>query len=517
MEHEEHSAGVSGAGHGPSQTALAADREDRPGYSPYRLGAGVSIVLALAAIMLFVSFFALWANRQILNTDQWTKTSTELIERPAVQNALANYMVDELFDQVDVEQEIKQQLPEDWGILASPATSALRSLTLTGTKRVLELPVTQEAWSAAAEISHHNLIALLSGGNSAVSTTGGTVTLNARTILQQAADKVGVSGNLVDKIPAEAGSFEIYHSDDLRAAQSAYKTFKNLSWLFALLTVALYVAAIALAAGRRRRAVIWMGSSFLTVGLLVLITISFAREPAVDSLAQTTAVQPAVRDVYDIATELLRRMSSSLIFTGALVLLAGIFAGPEAWAVRSREFLAPWLRDQLPLAAAAAVLLYLILLWIAPVDGMRTSVGIVINTTLAIIGFIALVGITRREFPDAEAPDFAAAGAWIGQRWKTTRDFVSDRARAVDLPNLRGGPDTSEAVTVEVHPASADDGHEAAEAAPAETASSGVESDAPEPAGGGDAVAQLERLVQLHKSGALTDDEFAAAKRRLLG
>ena len=32
-----------------------------------------------------------------------------------------------------------------------------------------------------------------------------------------------------------------------------------------------------------------------------------------------------------------------------------------------------------------------------------------------------------------------------------------------------------------------------------------------------DTTAQLERLAQLHQSGALTDDEFSAAKSRLLG
>jgi Short C-terminal domain len=44
----------------------------------------------------------------------------------------------------------------------------------------------------------------------------------------------------------------------------------------------------------------------------------------------------------------------------------------------------------------------------------------------------------------------------------------------------------------------------------------------PEPRGGqapadSDVLGQLTRLVQMHDSGALTDDEFSAAKARLLG
>jgi hypothetical protein len=37
------------------------------------------------------------------------------------------------------------------------------------------------------------------------------------------------------------------------------------------------------------------------------------------------------------------------------------------------------------------------------------------------------------------------------------------------------------------------------------------------PATGGPPVDELERLAQLHSSGALTDEEFASAKARLLG
>jgi membrane protease subunit (stomatin/prohibitin family) len=40
---------------------------------------------------------------------------------------------------------------------------------------------------------------------------------------------------------------------------------------------------------------------------------------------------------------------------------------------------------------------------------------------------------------------------------------------------------------------------------------------APAPAGGGDPIAQLKELGELHESGVLTDEEFAAQKAKLLG
>jgi uncharacterized membrane protein YebE (DUF533 family) len=40
---------------------------------------------------------------------------------------------------------------------------------------------------------------------------------------------------------------------------------------------------------------------------------------------------------------------------------------------------------------------------------------------------------------------------------------------------------------------------------------------APAPAAPADSTAELERLAKLHESGALSDEEFAAAKSRILG
>jgi hypothetical protein len=52
------------------------------------------------------------------------------------------------------------------------------------------------------------------------------------------------------------------------------------------------------------------------------------------------------------------------------------------------------------------------------------------------------------------------------------------------------------------------------EAEAAYVATQGSSSSAPAPA---DATAELERLASLHESGALSDDEFAAAKAKVLG
>ena len=57
------------------------------------------------------AIFAVWANRQLFNPENWSNTSTQLLQNKAVRNATANYLVDQLYANVDVAGEIKAKLP----------------------------------------------------------------------------------------------------------------------------------------------------------------------------------------------------------------------------------------------------------------------------------------------------------------------------------------------------------------------------------------------------------------------
>ena len=83
--------------------------------------------MVLASIVAFVAMFSVWVNRQVLNTDNWTATSSELLEHPVIRNQVAGFLVDELYANVDVESEIRAALPPRAQPLAGPAAGALRS------------------------------------------------------------------------------------------------------------------------------------------------------------------------------------------------------------------------------------------------------------------------------------------------------------------------------------------------------------------------------------------------------
>src|SRR4051794_3379933 len=88
----------------------------------------VPTLLVLATLIGFGGAFAVWVNRQALNTENWATTSGKLLANKQIQTALSAYMVNELFSDVDVAAELEKVLPPRAQALAGPAAAGLQEL-----------------------------------------------------------------------------------------------------------------------------------------------------------------------------------------------------------------------------------------------------------------------------------------------------------------------------------------------------------------------------------------------------
>ena len=77
-------------------------------------------LVVLGSVLAFLSVFAIWIERQALNTDDWVSTSDRLIQNPTIRTAVGDYLVDQLYENVNVEKELKDILPGDTKELAGP-------------------------------------------------------------------------------------------------------------------------------------------------------------------------------------------------------------------------------------------------------------------------------------------------------------------------------------------------------------------------------------------------------------
>jgi hypothetical protein len=361
-----------------------------------------AVLVGLGTLLAFLAIIAIWTGRQALETDQWTETSSKLLQQPVIRNRLADFLVEELYDNVDVAGELKAALPAQAQALAGPAAGALRSAATTAAKRVLQTPQAQAAWTDANRNAHKLLLRVIDGGGPAVATTDGVVKLDLKALLLELQRTAGVGGRLAGLLPADAASITILRSDQLSTVQDIAKALKPFGGVLVILMLACFGGAIALAGERRRQVLRSAGFGLIVAGLGALLARKALGTTVVDDLARTEAGKPAVQEVWSIATSLLVDVAAATILYGAVAVAAAWLAGPTRIAVRIRSALAPHLRDwRLAYGVLGGVVL-LLLLW-GPTEGFRRPLPAIVLIALLALAVEALRRQTAGELANAPA------------------------------------------------------------------------------------------------------------------
>lgn len=428
------------------------------------------ILVIVASLIGLLSIFAIWAKRQVLETDTWVDTSTELLQDAAIQQALSDFLVNELYANVDVKAEIEAQLPLPVKPLAGPISGGLRQLAGDVSLRALESAKVQALWESANRAAHEQFLSIIDDEGTATSTTNGTVTLELGAILGQITTELGLPGTLVSKLPPDAAGLEIMRSDELEGVQTAVDLLRTLAWVLLAVSLLLYALAIYLAGERRRQTLRAAGFSFILIGALVLVLHRAGGDAIVSSLSDVASSDDAVSATWTIGTSQLTEIANAVILYGVFIVLAAWFAGPTKLATSIRDAVAPWYRQPRYAYATLAVLLIL-LFWWDPTQGTHRLAPSILLIVLLAIGTEFLRRQIVREFPDRVTTGSSEGIAQsIAARMREGRGRVSGKDRA------------------ESASASGDDSR----------------------------IAELERLAKLRDSGVLSEDELAAEKQRIL-
>ena len=363
----------------------------------------IRVLVVVASILCLLSVLAIWVDKVALDTDVYTTTSSKLLEDPKVQSALANYLVDQLYTNVDVQTEIEQALPERLKPLAGPAATALRPYAVQGAEKLLASPAAQGLWKVANRNAHERFVVLVtSGDNGRLSSTNGNVVLDLQPILDRLAGGLG-NGRIAAALPADAGQIVIIQSDKLDTVQTITHALQQVANYLWIITLALYVLAVYLARGDRRWAVRLIGFGVIAVGIVLIIGRHVIGNYLVNALADYPNAQAASGDVWNILTERLTSANVTIVAVGILIVLWAWLSGTAGRAVGLRRRFAPEGRDhpgRVWLVFAAVVAL--ILLW-GPTLATRQLVQSTLLIVLGILGVEALRRQSVAEFPEATA------------------------------------------------------------------------------------------------------------------
>jgi hypothetical protein len=369
-------------------------------------------LLVLATILLFVSSLTVWSKRQLLDSDAWADSSTQLLANDEVRGAVAQTLVDRFFGRSDVDAQLRARLPEQAQGAAPVLAATLESAAARAADRLLQTPKVQTLWQNINKRAHAGVVKVLEGKdlgrNGNVSTANGNVTLDLRPLITQLATRLGVEDRLKANADPNAGQVVIMKSSQLGAAQTAVKILQALSSLLLIAVLALYALAIYLARGRRRLLLGASGASLVFVGLVIAFMRRFLGGVIVDSLVKVEANKHPVSVIWALETSVMRDIAVILVVYGALVLLATVLAGPNRPAVVLRRWLAPTFRHHPIVVWATALALFLVLLAWGPAAGNRALLGVALLAATTAIAIEALRRQTLREFPEDPPP--AAVG-----------------------------------------------------------------------------------------------------------
>lgn len=354
-------------------------------------------IVVLAAIIALVAALNVWVKRQALSTDNWTNASSQLLENDQIRSALSVYLVNQLYENVNVSQQLEQRLPPPVKPLAPQIALGLQQVAIRATDGLLARPRVQQLWREANRRAHKRFIAVLDGKHSALQTDNGNVVLNLQPILQQLEQQTGIGSRLHGKLPADAGKITIMKGNQLDTARKSVKVIRVLSYFLIFLVIALYALAMYLSRDRRK-ILLGAGVSILVVGLLVLVVRRFAGNYLVDQLTSNPDAKKAVTATWAIGTELLRNVGENAVIYGLVVIFAAWIAGPSRPATWCRRVSAPTIRDH-PVVLYGAVTLVLVLVLLAgPTDAQRIY-PLLFLFALAYVGTEYLRRQTIREFP----------------------------------------------------------------------------------------------------------------------
>jgi hypothetical protein len=333
--------------------------------------AAAAVLVALGAFALVSSVVGVWAARTAFDTDRWVATVAPLPRDPHVSAAMAEYATTELFRVLDVENRIREVLPDQAAFVAGPLTGQIRETVRRTVQQVLVSDRFQRIWVEGNRRVHERILAILEGTSTLVVVRHDRVDIDLLPLVNQVLRQLGASlptlfgkqlslpdlgtsaipENLRSRVedavgvtlPADFARFSIYDSGQLAAVQEAVTAAERDLVLFAAATIALLVLALVVSPARRRT-LLQLGLWLVVAAVAVTAVLRRVRGELlleVPAGVYRDGVDAAVTSVFAG----LRDRGTQLIWIGVLLALLMYLSGPGRAPV--------WLRERMAAVAGA--------------------------------------------------------------------------------------------------------------------------------------------------------------------
>src|SRR3954470_3136638 len=236
----------------------------------------VIVLLVLSVLLVPVTILAIYTNTQLTDTERYTNTVTPIADDPAVQAYLADTFTQRLFDKVNVDEYVRENLPKRAKVLATPIAVAMKTATHDAVLKAIQSDKFQDIWVRANERTHAALAKILTNerdGDKAVTADNSKVNLDLSVLGDKIQARLESSNiDVFSKIPADklSGQVKLFDAKGLYQARRITSLLDKLAYVLPFVLVACLAGAAFLARNRRR------GFVWCTVAVTIGVTILWA-------------------------------------------------------------------------------------------------------------------------------------------------------------------------------------------------------------------------------------------------
>jgi hypothetical protein len=133
----------------------------------------------LLVITVLLSSVAVWANKQVTNTDYFVKTVAPLADDPVVQAEVSERMTQTIVAAVDIDGRLGAYLPGQLDFLLEKSNAAFQKLVLSQVDKLVESDAFRTLWSGAARLGHISIKQALTGDGVANTVVAGVLSLQS--------------------------------------------------------------------------------------------------------------------------------------------------------------------------------------------------------------------------------------------------------------------------------------------------------------------------------------------------
>lgn len=277
----------------------------------------IVLCIGLAGAILVAGNLLFWAARTVIEEKKYNAVVAPLIQEQAVQNAVAKYTTQQLYQRINIEQLTTEVLPQRAEFIAPALTTQIQRLTEDTLKQILANPRFQTIWNESNAKAHQRLINF-------IRTNKGDGTINLDDVYQQLASNLNQTklSFLADRqLPDSIGSVTVVEARWLPTVRAVVNNLDTLRLLAIMLFLILSALAIWLSKNRRKL-IIRTGIIFAVMMFVSLVSIRLFASSAVN--ATSTEYQAAAQVVVD-------QLSKSFILQTRTLLLLGLLMSFIAW------------------------------------------------------------------------------------------------------------------------------------------------------------------------------------------